>query len=257
MTLPKNTRCSRSVLPSAEPRSASAPPPLENLGHLPVKPRWTHNQQSKLLREATKSKYSITSGGPQEADDTKESFESVARAVIPKWFKQSEVAAGEEAQCQYNTLRGMYSDGRARFRQGDNELEYYIGADGPDDSTDKHAMDLWKQVCAECPLFPLMHELFYNHPKPAPSRCTPPHQPTDESSTNTKYIIFDRCHQRQIARLELEYGVELNMRELCGHRLNPIHIGSRKHYTAGIHMSSAKLTKSQSLCRALVLVVAV
>ncbi|KIM50180.1 hypothetical protein SCLCIDRAFT_146158, partial [Scleroderma citrinum Foug A] len=68
----------------------------------------------------------------------------------------------------HTTENGVREEGDNDGSDSEEYCDFYIGADGPDESTSDQAKNIWDQIIWEFPFFPELHRIFVAHPNVTP-----------------------------------------------------------------------------------------
>ncbi|KAJ2925642.1 hypothetical protein H1R20_g11452, partial [Candolleomyces eurysporus] len=185
-----------STLPNNATSATTAKPKLPEIN-------WTANNYEmlhKLLTETEKPENRSVFYGKENKDDNTSGdsknkvCKRIAEAIVPELFVQNPTAITKRITTKIKNVYSTYKELSMRLRKtgeglggqdsqlGGTQLDFYISADGPDDTTPVEAKNLWDQLVAELPVFPRLHRLLGARPNVVPIVVTTPMGPNSQET---------------------------------------------------------------------------
>ncbi|KAF6748739.1 hypothetical protein DFP72DRAFT_1074080 [Ephemerocybe angulata] len=156
--------------------------------------KWAENNHHltwALITEMEKEPYRSTFfGKSSKAENTKgvskvKVCQQIAQAVIPHVHTINAKTAGNRVSTKIDWLFAQYKNQAQRLRKtgggievgegtvggsagGNDALDFYIGADGPNSDTPAHAQNLWQEINSAFPFFGRLHRQTATRPNVVP-----------------------------------------------------------------------------------------
>ncbi|KIN97342.1 hypothetical protein M404DRAFT_78630, partial [Pisolithus tinctorius Marx 270] len=141
-----------------------------------------HAHSWSLIAEISKPvNYKVLHGKKDKNENTSGKLKAsvhkwICAIVLPEFHAMDATATEQQYVPTCHALKlHTTGNGVREDNDGSDSEEYcnfYIGADGPNDSTSEEAKNIWDQITREFPLFPELHRIFVAHSNVTPIAVT-------------------------------------------------------------------------------------